>query len=165
MQKMSNEKFIDMGRRIRTFRKHKKMTLKEMSRKLGIAIGYLSDIEHGNANPGPLFFLGLVEKFNVNLDYIFLGQGAMFYPLDKIQNIDTYADETFNFKGGLDSPGKLLWLMEHSTLFKYNILGYAEQYLLSHEDIIKKSVIRYLDEKKEEIDKATNPRGKGPGGG
>lgn len=154
---MSNEKLVEIGRRIRTVRKYFKMTLKEMCKKLGIAIGYLSDIENGNANPGPLFFLGLVEKFNTNLDYIFLGQGTMFYPLDKIQSIDTFAPETFNFKGGLDSTGKLMWLMEHSTMFKNNILGYAEQYLLSHEDIIKKSVIRYLEEKKEEIDKTINP--------
>ena len=154
---MSNEKLVEMGRRIRAVRKYLKLTLKQMSKKLGISIGYLSDIENGNANPGPLFFLGLVGKFNVNLDYIFLGQGAMFYPLDKIQSVDIFSAETFSFKGGLDSAGKLLWLMEHSTLFKNHILGYAEQYLLSHEEVVKKSVVRYLEEKKEEIDKATSP--------
>lgn len=157
MKKKVDEKLVGIGSRIRTVRKNQKMTLKEMSKKLGIAIGYLSDIENGNANPGPHFFLNLVEQFNTNLDYIFLGQGGMYYPLDKIKSIDTISTEPFHFKGGLNTTEKLVWLMEHSTMLKNNILGYAEQYVLTNEEIVKKSIALHMEAKKEEMAKAATP--------
>ncbi|MDQ1353038.1 MAG: hypothetical protein QG657_3344, partial [Acidobacteriota bacterium] len=39
----------------------------------------------------------------------------------------------------IDSPEKLFWLMNRSSMFRNTILGYAAQFYLENEATIKKS--------------------------
>ncbi|HLP59785.1 MAG TPA: hypothetical protein VK186_13175 [Candidatus Deferrimicrobium sp.] len=91
----------------------------------------------GKANPGPGFFLDLSDLYNVSIEYVFHGAGEMFYdPKTRLPR------EEFKEVHNIDSPEKLVWLMNHSSLFKNSLLAYSAQYFLEHEGIIKKSMER-----------------------
>ena len=52
---------MELGEKIRTVRKHHKLSLKELSEKTGISISFLSDIENSRSNPS-LENLKLISK-------------------------------------------------------------------------------------------------------
>ena len=117
-----------------------------------MAPSYLSEIENGNAKPGPDFFLKLSRILKIRVEYIFHGTGNIFYSNNEL--IDTMESEPFDFSEDMDSPEKLLWLMEQSTYFKITVLSLAGKFILDDEEAIKKSIKITAKSKKKKEQKA-----------
>ena len=149
---MSREDLEAIGRRIKAARKSLKKQQKEVAAFLQMAPSYLSEIENGNAKPGPDFFLKLSRKLKIRMEYIFHGTGEIFYQNDEL--IDTMESEPFNFSEELDSPKKLLWLMDQSIFFKNTILSLAGKFILEDEKAIKKSMKIAAQSRKKKEQKA-----------
>ncbi|MDQ1351685.1 MAG: hypothetical protein QG657_1990 [Acidobacteriota bacterium] len=125
----------DIGERIKDIRKKLRLSQKEMSASLNTSASYLSEIETGKANPGPGFFLDISDVYNVSIEYVFHGNGEMFYdPRTRPPRAE------FKDVNDIDSPEKLFWLMNRSAMFRNTILGYAAMFYIEHEAIIKKSL-------------------------
>ncbi len=134
------EEFTDelsaLGKRLRAIRRKRELKLSEMGERIGLSKSYLSDIELGKKNPGAEFFLKIAKKFNVSMDYLFLGVGEMFLKGEEKSG----GSEAYDFKGDLDTVGKFVWLMENSPFFESTMMGHASRLLLHDEETIKASV-------------------------
>ena len=144
-QNKKHESVIDVGQRIKDVRIALRLQQKEMAARLRSAQSYLSEIESGKANPGLDFFLKLSYEFNVNLNYVFLGIGNMFFSTEK-----EISGKAFDFDGEVDSIEKVVWLMENCPFFKSTIFSFSYKTLLENETIIKKSIKKYKSQKAKE---------------
>lgn len=134
--RMKRETVTDVGLRIKAVRQQLRLQQKEMAAVLQMAASYLSEIEGGKANPGPEFFLKLVYDYNVNPNYLFLGTGEMF-----LGSESTIKAEEFDLeRGNIDSPEKLLWIMDHSSFFKNTILSQASRIYIENVNLIKRNM-------------------------
>jgi transcriptional regulator with XRE-family HTH domain len=115
-----------------------------MAAKLDMADSYLSEIENGKSKVGPEFFLKISNEYNVRIEFIFHGEGDMFYSLKR--KIDS---EEFDFKDNIDSIEKIVWLMENSPLVKNTILGFTTKFILDNEETVRKSIEIYKTKKKD----------------
>jgi transcriptional regulator with XRE-family HTH domain len=132
--KSQNERLVAIGQRIKNVRNTLRLSQREMAAALNTSASYLSEIESGKANPGPGFFLDLSDVYNVSIEYVFHGEGEMFYdPKTRLPRAE------FKDIDDIDSPEKLFWLMNHSSMAKNSLLGYAARFYLENETIIKKS--------------------------
>jgi transcriptional regulator with XRE-family HTH domain len=130
MKKQKNA--FSIGHRLKEIRSQMRIQQKEMAATLKIAPSYLCEIENGNSKPGPDFFEKVASEYNVNLNYLFLGNGDMFGAGNRIKV------KGFEIENGIESVEELLWLMENSKYFKSTILALANKTVLENEEIIKK---------------------------
>ncbi|MCX6578600.1 MAG: helix-turn-helix transcriptional regulator [Candidatus Aminicenantes bacterium] len=132
-----SERVVAIGQRIKAVRVGLRLSQREMAAGLNTSASYLSEIESGKANPGPGFFLDLSDVYNVSIEYAFHGEGEMFYdPKTRLPRAE------FKDIDDIDSMEKLFWLMNHSSMVKNSLLGYAARFYLENETIIKKSMQR-----------------------
>lgn len=76
-----------IGHRIKSIRKERKLSQSQFAISIGISQGNLSEIEKGNSNPSADTLISIRNKYNVNLNWLLAG--------DSDQG-DTYQD--FNEK-------------------------------------------------------------------
>lgn len=132
-----------LGQRVREIRTMLQLSQKKMAELLGISHNYISDIETGKANPGPEFFFKLFRVFNVDLNYVFMGTGDMFYREEaKAREIQCLPLKAFDFTEDLESIEQVAWLMVNSTYFKNMILGTASRMILTDEILVRESIRR-----------------------
>lgn len=137
-----------LGQRVKDIRTALKMSQKKLSEVLGISHNYISDIERGNANPGPEFFFKLFRELNIDLNYVFMGIGDMFYEgEEKSGEVQSLSLEEFDFTEDIDRIEQVAWLMVNSKHFKNVILGMASQIVLADEKLIKESIRRTRQKK------------------
>ena len=134
---ISRDKLAAVGGRVKELRKSLKISQKDFSAFLNISASYLSEIEHGNSNPGFDFFYKISTACNVSLDYLFHGIGEMMLR-DKI-NLEEIFDER-EYVRDIVTVEDLLWLIEHSAMFKNTIMGFAAKFNYENEEIIKKNI-------------------------
>ncbi|MCP5108288.1 MAG: helix-turn-helix transcriptional regulator, partial [bacterium] len=84
MKKKTKNQLATIGQRIKDVRAVLRYSQRSMASDLEMSSSYLSEIESGKANPGPDFFLKLADKFDISVEYLFHGRGAMFYGNDRI---------------------------------------------------------------------------------
>ena len=129
------DKAKDWGKRIRETRKNSGLTQKEFSHLLGISHSYLSGIERSVKKPGPAFFIRLSEKLGVSLDYIMLGMEPA-----KLEEKAGKKEPGREVPGSLNTIDDMIWLMEHSPLFNFNVMGFATRFYMENEEFIKKTI-------------------------
>jgi transcriptional regulator with XRE-family HTH domain len=141
---IDRESLITLGSRVKKTRKTLGISQKDFAASLEMSGSYLSEIEHGNATPGYEFFYKVSLKYNISLDYLFHGIGSMIkeepvQPGNKekqyVENLQTIED--------------VVWLMEHSTMFKNTMMGFAQKFHYENEEIIKKNIKREQEEANE----------------
>ncbi|MDQ1353037.1 MAG: Helix-turn-helix protein [Acidobacteriota bacterium] len=132
--KKQDQKLVAIGQRVKAVRESLRLSQREMAASLNTSASYLSEIEGGKANPGPGFFLGLSDAYNVSIEYIFHGEVEMFY-----DSKTRLPSKEFKNVNDIDSPEKLFWLMNRSSMFRNTILGYAARFYLENEATIKKN--------------------------
>lgn len=75
------EQYFDkasFGRRMRHFRKEKRLTLKDLHDKFGVSTSFLSEVETGKSNPSAEIVFGLVVHYpEVNMNWLFAGEAQM----------------------------------------------------------------------------------------
>ena len=76
-----------MKGRIKEVRKALKLSQDEFGRRLGVTRGAITNLELNKVEPKPLFIDLLCREFNVNEDWLRTGEGEMFVPLDREQEI------------------------------------------------------------------------------
>ena len=68
-----NERFVEMGKRIRSRRISLGMTQMELAEKIDISNNHISSIERGIERPGLDLFIRICDVLNVTPDYLLLG--------------------------------------------------------------------------------------------
>ena len=141
---MDDKKIILLvGSRIRAVRRALGITQKQLAKETGINAGYLSEIENGKKiNPGFEVFYRISNQYRVSLDYLVHGIGNMFLPGKQEEE-----NGRQGFVEEIQSIDDLFWLMEHSKMFNDIIMGYAAKTLFENEEIIKKSIERFISKK------------------
>jgi transcriptional regulator with XRE-family HTH domain len=133
--KEPKEIYSALGDRIRTIRRKMNLKQKDFASSLQMSSCYLSEIEAGNGNPGVGFFHRLIKTHNVSLDYLFYGTGEMFKA--KLRRTPEKEKE---FVDNIQNVNDLLWLLDHSSLFRNTVMGFGEKFLYENEAIIKKNI-------------------------
>jgi transcriptional regulator with XRE-family HTH domain len=64
---------MEVGERIRDFRKKKKLNQRDFAQKLGYSYGYIADLERGRQKPSREFLERIKEQFGTSSDYILYG--------------------------------------------------------------------------------------------
>jgi transcriptional regulator with XRE-family HTH domain len=141
---------MDIGARVRLFRKHLGLKQKELAEVLGISYQSLSDIEKGRNKPNFEFIFKLATRYNINLDYLIKGEGDFFTA--------GHGENTLMGKYGhveLDEDTKMLFTYYFGSNFaRYRILSHVEQLLYQNKDIIMLQMSGDTVGKKAEDDKS-----------
>lgn len=136
---------IKVGSRIRSVRWAIGITQKKMAEETGVNAGYLSEIETGKKSNFGFEIINKISKhYRVSLDYLVHGVGDMFLPGGR-------GGGNFEqvFIDGIQSIGDLCWFMDHSRMFRDIVMGYASKTLFENEEIIKRSIERYISKEEE----------------
>jgi transcriptional regulator with XRE-family HTH domain len=142
------EELEAFGRRVRSIREAMRLKQNEFAAGLDLSEGYICKIEKGKGNPTYEFFFKLVSKYNVNLDYLFYGEGDLFFQGKKAVEENK---ERFDSSDGMD---ELMWLLEHSELFKRSILSEANKILYGNRKRIEEDIKQERNKRKANINYA-----------
>lgn len=77
IKNMTNEKKIEIGKRVLQARKELGLTQVEMETRAQISRGYISHVEKGGQNPSFDFLMKLATTFDISIDWLFFGVGMM----------------------------------------------------------------------------------------
>lgn len=87
--------------RIKEIRKTSKLSQEEFGKKLGLTRGAITNIELYKTEPKPLFIDLVCKTYNVNINWLYTGDGEMFKQLSPDQEIAKFAAQVI--KAGDDS--------------------------------------------------------------
>ena len=124
------------GFRVKAIRENLRLKQKEFAAKLELSESYICQIEKGKANPTFEFFYKLVSRVNVNMNYLFYGEGEMFC-LGK----PTTENES-EIPEAIESTEDFQWFMEHSSYFRMSMELYGKRVLVDSEEYINKDIDR-----------------------
>ena len=122
------------GKRVKELRQSQNLSQKDVARALGISAAYLSEIEKGKRKPGLDFFVGLSRELGAGLDYIITGTGPV-----QAAGVETREKDPLQLEDVIDTSDINL-LMEHSSLFRNTLLGFAARFFMDNERIIKQNM-------------------------
>lgn len=132
---MDTSELFQMGTRIRMIRKALKMTQKEFGESLGYSHCYVSELEGNKKRPNAASLHKLHTTHNVNLHYLFTGDGKMF-----LADETKVREDSRGYVEQIRTTRDLLWFLNHSLLFRNYIMAKASEYHLKNETIIKKTL-------------------------
>ena len=82
-----------IGDRIKHVRKCSCLTLEKFGAKIGIGKSALSQFEGGKARPSERTLLAICKEFNVNGEWLRTGEGEMFLPRSRDDEIEAFVTE------------------------------------------------------------------------
>jgi len=137
----------ELGNRLKQIRKALRLRQVDFAKQLNMSGPSLSELETGKYKPGYDCLMTLASAFNVNLYYVFFGEGEMF--LDGVRQ-----------PSGLSFPAadnedvrKFLWYFERSSIIRYHILSVFQGKLFDEEKNIAREIEAFKEkdgESKEE---------------
>lgn len=132
----------EIGLNLRAIREQLRLTMEPISKETGISRSYLSDFERGVKLPTSKYLKYLFERHNVNLNFVFSGEGNKFRPsaIEIAPNFGKFQDEV----------DKLLHLMADMPHTLYAVLGFFSEYKMTN----KKLIEQYLSERERTSKKA-----------
>jgi transcriptional regulator with XRE-family HTH domain len=133
----------EIGIQLKNIRSHFKMTMDEIGKDTGTSRSYLSDFERGFRLPTTKYLRYLHNKLNVNLNYVFKGEGWMFRP--------TPEERPPDFGQLQDQVTDLLNFIEEMPHALYAVLGFITEYKLMNKELID----RHINEKNKILEKKT----------
>jgi len=138
---VNKEELIAFGKKMRSIRESLGLNQKTFAAGLGFADSYLCQIEKGKANPTYEFFYKLTSRYRISLDYLFYGKGEMIYGSEK------ESEGLAELKSNVDNIDKLVWVSEHSGIFRMSILASAHRIIITDGEYIKKEIKQELEKK------------------
>lgn len=120
--------YKEYGLRLRAIREAIKRTADSISRETGISRSYISDFERGFRMPTSKYMRYLHDRHNVNLNYIFKGEGRKFRPAEE--------EKTPDFGNFQEQVDDLIRFMADMPAMLYAVLGFFAEYQLKNKDII-----------------------------
>jgi transcriptional regulator with XRE-family HTH domain len=143
---MKHEDLTIIGKRVREIRNELGLNQKAMAEAFGISGSALSEIEAGNNSPTFAFLHKLATKFKVSIDYLVYGKGKRFFGRKpEPGEDDKFLDE-------IETVEDLIWFLDESMIFRFEIMNYASTYLLEHEETIRKNIERRRLKKKKKTE-------------
>lgn len=76
--KVQTEKYMTIGKRIKTIKNTLHLTSSQLAKQLGIPVRTIGSYEREEAQPGSKFLNALMENFSVNINWLLSGKGNMF---------------------------------------------------------------------------------------
>lgn len=128
---MENDNLKEFAKRLVEVRKRLGFMQKDFAPQLNVSLSFLYQVEAAKTKPGFHFFKNLIEKFNINPQYLFTGKGDMFYNQDPGKNEKQYYGEFDSY------VKKLLRYMEHYPLVKLAVLEFFAKYIYEHKGAIE----------------------------
>jgi transcriptional regulator with XRE-family HTH domain len=128
----NEKKFSDIGKRLKAIRESLNHTLDTMSVAANISRSYISEFERGMKLPNSKYLKYLFEAQNINLHYVFNGDGRMFNPPKNEQML------LYNFGKYEEEIKELLYYITNIPHALYDILGHFTEYKAENEAFLKK---------------------------
>ncbi|MCU0286026.1 MAG: helix-turn-helix domain-containing protein [Acidobacteria bacterium] len=133
----------EIGKRLKAVRLKLKLKQKDMAQKIQIEPSYFSQIENGNANPGPEFFVRLASIYKIDLNYLFLGGQEMFIANSGKEEVKEKEEKEVDLDDDIDTSEKLIWLIKNSFHARLVLQTHINQVLYTTDkEIIKKDIER-----------------------
>jgi transcriptional regulator with XRE-family HTH domain len=120
-----------IGQRLREVRKTLNMTIDDAHRETGFSRSLISEVENGLKKPSSLYLFALLDKFNVNINYIFKGKGSMF--TDPISCAKEFGPDQENIEILLDA-------MKHVDLVRYSVLKFFIEFKTANREYIENAL-------------------------
>jgi transcriptional regulator with XRE-family HTH domain len=141
-QDIETIKLQDMGLRLRGLRVALNITLEKMNDLTGISKSYISDFERGRKLPSSKYLFFLIEKFAIDINYIYTGRGEMF--LHSREEKNTYDFGKFDVE-----INDLLYHIIRVPNALFSVLGFFSDYKINKENFIKKYLEKIAEKDKE----------------
>ncbi len=132
---MADEQTKKFGKHVRKVRKALHLKQKEFSRGLGISFQHLSDIERGKKGTSLDFFFKMLTVYNVNLNYLLLGEGEMF-----LREIDNNQELLKGFAANNPDVKEFLYYFVNSSMVHYHVLSDFRKFFNAEEKAIKDEI-------------------------
>jgi transcriptional regulator with XRE-family HTH domain len=141
-----------IGHGIKRIRRYMGLKQIDLAESLNISSGYLSEIECGKKNPGIEILNKLVDKYKVNISYLFTGKGSYFIHTGKESSNEPYTNkkEISEEKGLLE---EMKWYIKNIAVVRFALIGFFKNYLYEKRGMIKEEVEKYHKENPEEKNK------------
>ncbi len=124
--------FSDTGKRLKAIRESLNHTLDTMSIAAKISRSYISEFERGMKLPNTKYLKYLFEEHDVNIHYVFNGEGRMFNPPKSEQML------LYNFGKYEEEIKELLYYITNIPHALYDILGHFTEYKVENEEFLEK---------------------------
>jgi len=162
MKKMNKRYPIDLGAvggRLRAVREELKLSMEQMREISGYSKSLISAAENGLKKPSALYLYAMYDHLNVNIHYIFSGEGDMFLvsKADPGTAADTGSavgpdtesevspDTGPGWAGADDNIRSLFYLMEHVDMVRFAVLSHFIEYRTHHKRMIEELLEEKLD--------------------
>ena len=127
----------ETGSRLRLFRKSRKITIHELSDRIGISKSTISEVERGHTKPPVNFLLAMFNLYGLNVNWVLTGEGKMILKRDAASLSRREAAST----GVIDEEyNQLLYYLENAPVVKYAVLGFFREYFHKNKDIIEENI-------------------------
>lgn len=139
----------ETGKRLKLFRKSRRITLQEIADLTGLAKTTISDAENGKKKPSSTFMLALHRLYGVDMNWLLTGEGKMI--LNRPTRFEDLGKTPETFE---DEYHKLLWYLENAAVARYAVLGFFIEYFHRNKEIIKDSM-EIAHQKRREVSNRT----------
>lgn len=127
----------ETGSRLRLFRKSRKITIHDLSDRIGISKSTISEVERGHAKPPVNLLLAMFNLYGLNVNWVLTGEGKMILKKDAASLSRRKATST----GVMDDEyNQLLYYLENAPVVKYAVLGFFREYFHKNKDIIEENI-------------------------
>lgn len=83
-----------MNERIKALRKFLNMTQEEFSKQIGLSRNFIAQVEIGTKVPSDRTITDICREYNVNEDWLRTGNGEMFKPRTREQEVGAFVSDT-----------------------------------------------------------------------
>lgn len=140
------DKTTDFAKRVKLIREALGMNKNELAKELGMSSTALLNIEYGRNKPGHDFYEAISRKLNVNLYYLFHGQGPMFRNKKEEEFFwGIYQSSNLSEKD-LD---RLLYYLGGSQYVQYMIMGELNKIIDGNAAFVEKEIEKTISERRE----------------
>lgn len=135
-----------VGARLKEVRDTLGLTLEKIHEATGFSRSLISEAENGIKKPSSIYLFALLDRFNVNANYILAGRGAMFISDSPLTPAKSYGrpDDKSPAVKFVEEYAEMMTYIENVDMVKYAMLSYFISFKTQNYSVIKK----LLDSKK-----------------
>lgn len=142
MKKRYYMDLAEVGARLKAAREALALTMDQMRDITGYSKSLISAAENGLKKPAAVYLYALMDKFNIDVNYIFSGRGRLFLPSPgEEQEQQPRRDQAAEVAGSLieadENVRELLYLMENVDMVRHAMLGFFIQYRTRNKQVIE----------------------------
>jgi len=120
---------VAIGSRLHRIRNSMRLTMDQVGEVTGTSKSMVSDVENGKKKPSAAFLNALSVEYNIDLNFVFTGEGNMFRGNQGVIILDEEIKE-------------MLQLMTRSKMVKFNLLNHFWTYKTQNNELIMESSLQ-----------------------